>query len=326
LIRGERSSPLIIIYKTIKMKKITKLFLAFLLVSFTYQVSAQQDPKYTQYLNNMNVINPAYAGARGNTTITVDFHSQWVGNIGGPETQTFTFNKPVGKRMGIGFSAVHDAIHVQEETYLFADFSYAIPVTDNATLNFGIKAGGSFLNIDLQRITTSEQDPLFTENVNQFNPNVGVGLYYYTNKFFLGVSAPNLLATKHYESTGLLYTAAQEDIHFFVTGGVQMPLGDNVTFKPSFMARAVKGAPMSLDLTANFLLYKKFELGVNYRLDESFSGLTTFRLSDWMRIGYSYDAINNRLTTISRGTHEVMMIFDVNSNKEDDRRRLPEFF
>ena len=309
------------------MKNITKFLFAIVLISVTYQVSAQQDPKYTQYLNNMNVINPAYAGARGNTTVTVDFHSQWVGNVGGPETQTFTINTPVGKRMGIGFSAVHDAIHVQRETYLFADFSYAIPVTDNATLNFGLKAGGSFLNIDLQRIDTGQSgDPLFSENVDKFNPNVGVGLYYYTNKFFLGVSAPNLLATKHYETAGALPRAAQEDIHFFVTGGVQMPVGENVTFKPSFMARAVKGAPLSIDLTANFLLYKKFELGVNYRLDESFSGMTTFRLSDWMRIGYSYDAINNKLTTISRGTHEVMMIFDINSNKEDGRRRIPEFF
>ena len=309
------------------MKKITKLFLAFLLLSFTYQVSAQQDPKYTQYLNNMNVINPAFAGVRGNTTITVDFHSQWVGNVGGPETQTFTINSPVGKRMGIGFSAVHDAIHVQNETYLFGDLSYAIPVSEKAVLNFGVKVGGSFLNIDLQRITTSESgDPLFSENVKQFNPNVGVGMYYFTNKFFLGVSAPNLMATKHYESTGLLYTKAQEDTHFFVTGGVQMPLGNNVIFKPSFMARAVKGAPLSIDLTANFLLHKKFELGVNYRMGESISGLTTFRLSDWMRIGYSYDSINNRLTTISRGTHEVMMIFDLNSNKEDGRKRNPIFF
>lgn len=309
------------------MKNITKFLFAIVLLAVTYQVSAQQDPKYTQYLNNMNVINPAYAGVRGNTTVTVDYHSQWVGNVGGPETQTFTINTPMGKRMGLGFSAVHDAIHVQEETYLFADFSYAIPVTDNATLNFGIKAGGSFLNIDLQRISPYTMgDPLFSENVNQFNPNVGVGLYYYTNKFFLGVSAPNLLATKHYETVGALPRAAQEDIHFFVTGGVQMPLGDNVTFKPSFMVRAVKGAPTSVDLTANFLLYKKFELGVNYRLDESFSGVTTFRLSDWMRLGYSYDAINNRLVTISRGTHEVMMIFDIDSNKEDGRRRVPEFF
>ena len=309
------------------MKNIFKLLVVVMIFGMTYQATAQQDPKYTQYLNNMNVINPAFAGARGNTTVTVDFHSQWVGNVGGSETQTFTINTPVGKRLGIGFSAVHDAIHVQEETSLFADISYAIPVTDKGTLNFGLKVGGSFLNIDLQRINTlTSGDPLFAQNVNQFNPNIGVGLYYYTDKFFIGASAPNLMANKRYDNTIAIPTAAIEDVHYFLTGGIQMPLGDNVTFKPSFMMRAVKGAPMSLDLTANFLLYKKFELGVNYRLDESFSGLTTFRLSDWMRIGYSYDAINNRLTSISRGTHEVMMIFDVNSNKEDGRRRLPEFF
>jgi len=187
------------------MKKIKIIVVtAFLSVTF-FTSYAQQDAQYTQYMYNTISVNPAYAGSRGVLSIMGLHRSQWVGLDGAPRTQTLTLNTPIGgnERVGLGLSIVNDQIGPTDETYFDIDFSYTIPTSETGKLSLGIKAGGHLLNVDFQKLSQfNTNDALFENNIdNKFSPNVGVGVYYHTHKFYVGLSAPNLLETDHFDES-----------------------------------------------------------------------------------------------------------------------------
>jgi len=159
------------------MKRIIKHITIILVVFVGLQSYSQQEPLYTQYYNNFSLINPAYSGSNGHLTATANIRSQWAGEAGSPETQTFSIHGAMGKNVGLGLSVVHDEVFIWKNTAVFADFSYALALTETATLAFGLKAGGSFLNVSLQDLGIDD-DPNLSENINQFNPNIGAGVLY----------------------------------------------------------------------------------------------------------------------------------------------------
>jgi len=188
------------------MKKAYIILIIAVVLSFISQSTnyAQQDAQYTQYMYNTISVNPAYAGSRGVMSITGLHRSQWVGLQGAPRTQTLSLNTPIGEnnRVGLGLSIVNDEIGPTDETYFDIDFSYTIPTSDEGKLSFGLKGGGHLLNVDFDRLSQFDTgDPLFGNgNIdNKFSPNVGVGIYYHTEKFYFGLSAPNLLETDHFD-------------------------------------------------------------------------------------------------------------------------------
>jgi type IX secretion system PorP/SprF family membrane protein len=175
--------------------------------------NAQQDPLYTQYYNNFSLINPAYSGSHGLFTATANIRSQWAGEAGSPETQTLSLHGPVGEKVGLGLSIVNDKVFVSSETHVYADFSYSIDLTEASTLAFGLKAGGSFLNVDLLKLGI-ENDPLFSENLNEFNPNIGAGAFYYTDRFYASISTVNILQTTHYDKNSTVVSNASKEMIF----------------------------------------------------------------------------------------------------------------
>lgn len=277
---------------------------------------AQQDPQFTQYMYNMSVINPAYAtDEAGVMKLGGIYRSQWVGINGAPSTASFFAHTPVSDRVEVGISAVHDEIgDVLQETNLFADFAYKLPITKEGILSLGLKAGASFFNADFSRLQLGSGGPstddAFSENINQTNPNIGVGAFYFTESYYLGLSAPNLLTSKHLENTDGVQALGKEAVHYFLTGGYVFDISEQVRFKPSFMARAVGGAPVSVDVNANVLLYDKFEAGIGYRFGDAVTGLVNFEVSPGLRIGYAYDYTTSNLGAYNDGSHEIMVLFD----------------
>lgn len=282
-------------------------------------VFGQQDAQYTQYMYNMNILNPAYAGSKGITSLGILGRTQWVGVDGAPQTATLSLHSPVGKAVGLGLSIIHDEIGPVKENNLFADFSYTINTSEKGSLAFGIKGGVSFL--DVGNLTTLEPDPLNIP-IHQTSPNFGAGIYYYTNKYYLGLSAPNFLETRHLEKKGGIVSTASEKMHYFLTTGYVFDITDNLKLKPSTMIKATSGAPLSVDLSANLLVSEKFELGLSYRFDDSISGILGFNVNDDFRIGYAYDYTTSKFGNFNNGSHELMLLFDFN------RRNLtsPRFF
>ncbi len=295
------------------------IFFTALVVALTLNdVSAQQDPHYTQYMYNMNVMNPAYAGSKENLSFGLLFRKQWVEIEDSPTTFTATGHSPVGKNVGLGLSVVSDRIGPVEENNIYGDFSYTLNLGGEHRLAAGIKAG-----ITLQKIGLNSQiastlavpdDGPFAQDTSNSNLNIGAGLFYYTNKYYLAFSIPNMLKSAHLDYNGVEY--GSEVQHYFLTGGYVFNLSEKTKFKPHFMLKSAFGAPSSLDVSTNFLFFDKFEIGATYRLDDSFGALVNYRITDGLRIGYAYDHIVSDLDVTTPSSHEVMLLFDLNFPKK----------
>ena len=308
------------------MKKITIFLVLGLLLLFN-DITAQQDPQYTQYMYNMNVVNPAYAGSRGTLSLGLLGRTQWTNVSGGPKTVTFSGDAPIGRKVGIGLSVISDVIGPVQEQNLYVDVSYTINTSDEGRLAFGLKGGVTLQDIDLLSITLPQDpnDPLFQDNVNEVYPNFGAGIYYYTDKFYVGLSVPNILKSTHFERSGGIITEASEEMHAFLTAGYVFGLSPTLKFKPSLMFKGVIGAPVSIDINANFLLYNRLELGASYRIDDSLSALINFAVTPDFRIGFAYDYTISEFSNINPGgTYEAILLYDIDFSKKN--LKSPRFF
>ena len=299
-----------------KMKK-TYLLIAVVLLTFV-DVKAQQDPQYTQYMYNMSIMNPAYAGSKENMTGGVLYRKQWLDIEGAPTTGTFFINSPVGKNVGLGLSAINDKIGPVEETNVYADFSYTLNLGDDRRLAFGLKGGVTMHKIDFNTIYPTLPD-INDEAFNGPNPNksflnVGSGLFYYTNKYYVAASVPNMLKSNYLDYSGRRF--GTETLHYFITGGYVFDINSDLKFKPSTMIKSAINAPVSVDLSANFLFNDKFEVGGTYRLQDSFGAMVNYAVSPSLRIGYAYDQIVSDLKVTTPSSHEIMILFNLNFPKK----------
>lgn len=286
------------------------------------QIEAQQDPQVTQYMYNMNIVNPAYAGSTEAISLGLLGRTQWVGLDGAPKTVTFSIHSPVGKNIGLGMSVVSDQIGPVNESNLNADFSYTLKTSDIGKLALGLKAGVTFQDLGLATITTVSPDVNFTDNINNTFPNFGVGAFYYTDKFYAGIAMPNMIKSNHFEKQGGIISKATEKMHYFINSGYVFDITENLKFKPSVLLKAVTGSPVSMDLSSNFLINERLELGASYRIDDSFSGLVNFAVNQNLRIGYAYDHTISNLGDYNSGSHEVIVRYDFHFYKY----KSPRFF
>lgn len=303
------------------MNKFTFLFL---IVSFLAlnEIQAQQDAQYTHYTHNMNVVNPAYAGSRGTLSIGLLGRTQWVGFKDAPRTFSGSVHAPVGNRMGLGLSVINDALGPIKEKNVYADVSYTIPTSESTKLAFGVKGGFSFLNLASEVLVTPEMletgstliDPSFLSDVNSFYPNFGAGLFFYSDKFYAGLSVPNILQSLYFDSSSSTSSKASEVMHGFITAGYVFDLTDNLKFKPATLVKVANGAPLSFDVSGSFLINEKIELGMNYRYEDSISGTFLINASKDFRIGYAYDYTLSDFGEFNSGSHEIILLWDILTN------------
>jgi type IX secretion system PorP/SprF family membrane protein len=300
-----------------------------LLFLIVFKGMAQQDAQYTQYMYNMSVINPAYATDDSDIiNFGLLYRAQWVGSVGAPSTGSFFAHSKIAEKLEGGLSIVHDQIgDIVKDTNMFFDLTYVFPLSSNSKLSLGVKAGLSFFSTDFNGFVYSDPlpDPAFAENLSRVFPNIGTGAFYFTDKFYFGFSAPNLLQSKHLNDDSGIVTQGSEAIHYFLTSGYVFNLNENTKLKPAFMAKAVTGAPLTLDLTTNVLFNDKIELGVAYRVNDALSGLFNLRISQSLRVGYAYDYTVSNLGRFNSGTHEVMLLFDL-SKSGRGYDKSPRFF
>jgi len=295
----------------------TKAISILLLGLSSFSLLGQQDAQYTQYVYNTVSINPAYAGSRDVLSVTGLHRSQWVGIDGAPRTSTLSINSPLGinRRVGLGGSVIHDEIGPTQETYINADFSYTIPTSATGKLSFGLKATAQILNIDFNKLNSFELED-FSNVDNDISPNFGVGLYYHNEKSYIGLSVPNVLETEHFDrdnfNLGQTTSAlASERRNIYLIAGHIFKISDKVLFKPAFLTKAVIGAPLQVDLSANFLINDKFTLGAAYRWDAAFSAIAGFQISDSLLIGLAYDRETTELQQFNDGSFEILLRFEL---------------
>lgn len=285
---------------------------------------AQQDAQFTQYMYNTININPAYAGSRGVMSVFGLYRAQWIGLDGAPETATASLHTPINEsNVGLGLSIINDKIGPTNETTFSADFSYTIRTSEEAKLSFGLKGTLNMFNLDRNKLNPENQsDPSLMGFDNKISPNVGAGVYWHTDKYYIGLSVPNFIQTTRYSDNDV--SINKERMNFYLIGGYVFDLSPSLKFKPAVLAKAVTGAPLQVDVSGNFLINERFTLGGAYRWDAAWSAMAGFQISQGLFLGYGYDMETTKLRNYNSGSHEIFLRYEFFGNK--NRIISPRFF
>lgn len=296
-------------------------FITMLLAAVVY---GQQDAQFTQYMYNTININPAYAGSRGAMSIFALHRTQWVGLDGAPTTNAASINTPINNsNLGLGVSFVNDKIGPTNENTISGDLSYTIPTSENFKLSFGMKATANLFNLNVDKLNPADQgDPQFQNLRNVFTPNVGAGIYYHSDKAYLGLSVPNFIQTNRYNDNQV--AIFKEKINYYLIGGYVFDLSYDIKFKPAFLTKLVEGSPLQVDVSANFMFIEKVVVGVAYRWSAAMSAMVGFQVTDGMYIGYGYDLETTNLENYNSGSHEIFLRYEIFKNNE--KVITPRFF
>ena len=287
---------------------------------FGFEVArAQYEPMFTQYMFNEMFINPAYAGTRDNISTTLLYRNQWVGIEGAPKTQTFSIHAPLNqKKIGVGFSIMNEEIGVTHQISFLGNYAYRIN-TGKGFLSVGIQAGLINHQEKLADINSKDKgDPSFSSNTPRLLlPNAGMGLYYFSEKYYIGLSVPRLIQNKVALNNGLQVTNKFNfnNFHYYLTGAYVFNVAESIKLKPALMIKAVQGAPVEADVNLNVLLHEIFWIGAAYRTGDAVSLLTQLQITRQLRLGYSYDYTLTKLGNYTTGSHEITLGYDFTFSK-----------
>jgi type IX secretion system PorP/SprF family membrane protein len=292
------------------------------IVIATFTSKAQQDPMYTQYMFNTQTINPAYAGTWESVGFMVLGRNQWAGWEGAPETYTFTMQAPLkNERVALGLNLINDQVGLVKRFYMFADYSYLVPLNEKLNLRLGLKGGFTNYSNNLANYTILDPgDPSYVGEINsKFKPNFGVGAYLHSKRAYLGFSIPKIVNTE-FENDVENFTIEGQLRHYFLSAGAVFDLGENLKFKPTALAKASftseTGTPMQLDLSGNFLIKEKLWLGAMWRSGDAIGFIAQFLFAEKLRLGYAIDFSTTNLRNYNTGTHEVMVSYELRFKKE----------
>ncbi len=310
--------------------KVMKGLLIVLFIGLGLISKAQQEAMFTHYAFNTLAVNPAYAGSRDAITVTGLHRSQWVGFDGAPTTQTLTVHSPMfNDQIGVGLSVLNDKIGPLNSTNLNVDFAYKLRINPKARLAFGLKGGVNILQGNMTSlIVNDENDNSFSNNIqSKLLPNFGFGMYYYTDKWYAGISTPKLL-NNELSTTGTVVTLGTEKRHLYLIGGMLFNLNkdESLKFRPTTLIKVTEAAPIEMDLTGMFVLQDKVELGAMFRTGDAVGLLLGYNFTPQLRLGYSFDwSFVNNTAKYNNGSHEVMFRYDfIYGDKE--RVKSPRYF
>ncbi|MEZ4890259.1 MAG: type IX secretion system membrane protein PorP/SprF [Crocinitomicaceae bacterium] len=297
--------------------------LTLVLVSST-SATAQQDPHFTQYFDNMLFINPAYAGSNGLLNMTAIHREQWVGFDGRPRSTTFSIHSPLSyESVGLGLTMVNDKVGPMNQTMFYGDVSYTVRFKNHkGKLSFGVKGGLNLINIHRDELIPSENnDPKLVKSIkNNVNPNFGVGIYYHTPSFFVGISTPKILEKSYDE----LSKTNLERRHYFGSIGGVITLTDKWKLRPSSLVKITEGAPLSLDVTLMAIYNERIWFGANYRLLAAMGAIFQVQASPQFKIGVAADFGMQKLRNYNHGSFEVLLSYDFTFKKQGIRS--PRYF
>lgn len=303
----------------------TKLF-SLVIMFVTVASFAQQDAQFTQYMYNTININPAYAGSRGALSVFGLHRTQWVGLDGAPETSCLSVNTPINNsNLGVGVSLINDKIGPTNENNFSVDLSYTVQTSANFKLSFGIKGTANLFNLDINKLNPENQgDPQFQDFNSKFSPNVGAGVYWHSDKAYIGLSVPSFIETNRYNDNDV--AIYKDKINYYLMAGYVLDLDhyQYVKFKPTVLTKMVEGAPLQVDVSANFMFIDKFVVGVAYRWSASLSAMVGFQITEGLYLGYGYDRETTNLNNYNSGSHEIFLRYEF--FRKNDKMTTPRFF
>lgn len=311
-------------------KKTLSIFLrTLLLICASYTVSVgQQYPVFTQYYFNELVINPAFAGAHVQLSLTASYRNQWVNFPGAPKTVSFSGHTALYKgKMGVGLLVNHDEIGSYGNQNVYGYYSYKLHFRD-ATLSMGMSAGFNFLGVDFSQLDLQDpNDPSFVP-LNEFKPNFGAGIYYNRKNFFVGFSVPFILNSDLSSDVQTIATSIKESRYYFLRGGAVIPVTPKETVKlnPSLLVRAQEGQPLSMDLNLGVIIHDVLSTGVSWRSGDALITFIDLKLSEKFHFAYSYDWTGSDLRKFSNGSHEFMLNYRAKITTSHKELNCPTYY
>lgn len=289
---------------------IKKILLVVLVAINSYTILAQNNVNYSLYNYSLNLVNPSFAGQKSNTEFLVNSRIQWVGISESPKTNTFSLNVPFNSGIGVGFSIINDKIFVFNQTRVALDFSYKLKFSEELDLQFGIKAQGNIYSGEINKIKTEESnDVFFNEEINKFSPNFSIGGAIVHEKYFTHLSINNILKDTRYGD----FNSSKNIKRFNVRlgGGYTFDLNNSLTLKPSTIIFIEEGTPLFFDVNTSLEFNKRYQVGVSYSWNNSVQINGLIAASKWIQLGYGYSLYINDLSSHQNGTHEFMMLFNM---------------
>ena len=305
-----------------KNRNINVLLMVLSILVLSYSTSnAQTEPMYSQYMYNMLGVNPAYAGNREATSLNFFQRNQWIGLKGAPKTTSVSIDQAVHEsNMGWGVQAYDDRLGVEAATGVNAMLSTKIRVSENGVLSGGLSIGLMNYKVNLNDVMNryTPNDPSFvsTSKPSQWMPMVGAGLFYNTDKFYMGLSSPSLLQSRMAIYANLNSGIQKMDaFHLFLNAGYVLTLNEDVKLKPSTMIKMVSGAPIEFDLNTNIWLRDVVSLGASYRTGDAVVGMVETQINENLKMGYAYDMTISPLKYYNNGSHEILLRYEFSNNK-----------
>lgn len=274
---------------------------------------AQQNAMFTQYMFNTLALNPAYAGSRNVVSATALVRSQWTGIEGAPQTGTFTIDAPImDNRLGVGLQLITDKLGVTQTIGAALSIAYRIPL-ESGTLSFGLQGDVNQYKANLTGVelgSTPGYDPAFANNVNKALFNFGTGAYYNSDRFYVGLSAQNLVPNRLSEPGDGEPLAGKQAVHIFLSSGYVFPIAADLSLKPSFLVKYVNGAPIEGDINGTLWIKDVLGIGLQYRTSADIAAILEIQATPQIRFGYSYDRSITRLQNFNSGSHEIMLRYE----------------
>lgn len=268
---------------------------------------AQQDAMYTQYMDNLLVVNPGFAGSIESGNFLMVSRNQWVSVPNAPITRSLSYNTLVRENVGVGFSVMYDKIGPQKQTGIYFDYSYFLRISDRFKLGMGLKGGVSFYRVALTELITIDPDPIYDRDIyKNFLPNLGIGFFLYSGNSYFGLSVPKLIENTISRNDYSTEYVNRQEMHLYTVGGKLFRFNQDFQLKTSGMLQIVRNAPVSLQLNAMAGFRERFWVGGMVRFGDAFGIVAQFKPTPKMTIGYSYDITTSALNVFSNGTHEIM--------------------
>ncbi len=282
---------------------------------------AQQEAQFTQFMHNKLVMNPAYAGAHNVTSITGLYRNQWLGFEGNPVSQTLSVHGPIfGDRVGLGLTLFHTGIGITDQWNVNLAYSYKVKLSDEADMRIGLHGSFRFFQFGFassdNRFIEANDDAIPTEDDNTYEGNFGIGVYFNTQNFYLGISSPYILTNDiSFQPENATFKKAEEARHFYGMAGATFPMSDKVELRPSVLFKYVENAPFDMDFNVNLMFNQKFSVGASYRLGglgpgESVDLLLYYQATRNLGIGAAYDFTLGELNNYNSGSIEVLVRYD----------------
>lgn len=305
---------------------IFSLLLIFILTSLTGQASPDSTsislgyPVYSQYLQNGLVINPAYTGTRGSLSGFLSYRQQWINTEGAPKLQSLSLHAPFkNDKVALGLLGQFMQYGYTKTSSIYASYAYHIRLA-KGKLSFGLKGGVDMSNSDFSKIiTTTPGDKVFTNNDDPYIlPNIGAGIYYFSEKFFAGFAVPQFMS---YQKTGTNTVQAYHKFNeydFVFSGGGLITFSDFLKFKPSVLVHYSLDETekfKQFDINGNFIMADIIWFGGSWRTNEKVVvGILQFQVKPQLMFGFSYDyPVGNMSPPYSQGSAEFGLRYEFGS-------------